>query len=122
MIEIITAGIDDAQLIAEIGAKSFYDAFGKSSTEEDIGIYLSQKFRHENIKLELSDPKAKFLLARCNGSTAGYAKLINSPLPEEIKDTNAVEMQRIYAKRILRDEDRQRNDARLSGNCRRRRL
>jgi ribosomal protein S18 acetylase RimI-like enzyme len=97
MIDVKPAGIKDAALISAIGAKSFIEAFGAQNKKEDIELYIAEKFNLEHIKEEVSDPKASFFLAYYEGKPAGYAKLIHSPLPEKIKDTNAIEMQRIYA-------------------------
>lgn len=97
MIEVRQAGIVDAALISALGAKSFIEAFEKQNSQEDIRLYVSEKFSLEHIKEEVSDPLAGFFLAFYSCKPAGYAKLINSPLPEQIKDLKAIEMQRIYA-------------------------
>ena len=96
MIDIKQAGIDDATLISGLGAKSFFEAFGEHNKKEDVELYIAEKFSIEHIKEEVSDPMASFFLAYYNENPAGYAKLINSMLPEQIKDLKAIEMQRIY--------------------------
>jgi len=116
MIEIRHAGLDDTELISDIGAKSFFDAFAEHNTNEDIDKYLTEKFSKEHIKGEISDPLASFFMAYYMGKPAGYAKIIQSPLPEqmsvtpfhpaeagfpspkgwEITTLKAIEMQRIY--------------------------
>ena len=96
MIDIKNAGIDDAVLISALGAKSFFDAFGEHTKKEDIEYYISGKFSTEHIKEEISNPLSNFFIAYFNHKPAGYAKLINSPMPGEISTLNAIEMQRIY--------------------------
>lgn len=96
MIEVRSALKNDAALISGLGAKSFFEAFGKHNKKEDIENYIAEKFSLEQIKEEISDPLASFFLAYYDSEPAGYAKLIKSNLPEQIKDKNAVEMQRIY--------------------------
>ena len=97
MIEVRHAGIKDAALISALGAKSFIEAFGEQNKKEDIAFYVADKFNLEHIKEEVSDPLAYFFLANYSDKPAGYAKLIHSKLPEQIKGQNAIEMQRIYA-------------------------
>lgn len=96
MIEVRSALKNDAALISGLGAKSFFEAFGEHNKQEDLEIYIAEKFSMEQIKEEISDPLASFFVAYYESEPAGYAKLIKSNLPEQIKDKNAVEMQRMY--------------------------
>ena len=96
MINIKHVLADDAALIANIGAKSFFDAFSESTSPEDMQNYLLEKFSAVNITKEIADPDSEFFAAYYNNIPAGYMKLIKNPLPEKIKDRNAIELQRIY--------------------------
>jgi len=96
MIKVRRAGLKDAVLISGLGAKTFFEAFGEFNTKEDIETYIAENFSAENIKEEVSDKRSSFFLAYYDKMPAGYAKLISSKLPEQIKELKAIEMQRIY--------------------------
>src|SRR4030095_16658034 len=96
MIKIRPAGINDSEIIADVGSRSFQDAFGMRNSPEDMQKYLSEKFSLENIIKEISDVNAKFFIAYFNEIPAGYLKLVKSDVPEEIKSRNSLELQRIY--------------------------
>jgi ribosomal protein S18 acetylase RimI-like enzyme len=96
MISIRPAGIKDSEIIADIGSRSFQDAFGSRNSPEDMQKYLLEKFSIENIKKEISDINANFFIAYYQEIPAGYLKLIKSEVPIEIKTGNSLELQRIY--------------------------
>jgi ribosomal protein S18 acetylase RimI-like enzyme len=96
MISIRPAGINDSEIIADVGSRSFQDAFGENNSPADMQKYLLEKFSIENIKKEISDVNAKFFIAYYNEIPAGYLKMVKSDVPAEIKEKNPVELQRIY--------------------------
>lgn len=96
MITIRHADVSDAKIIADIGSRSFYDAFAASNTPEDMKNYLAEKFSEQHITEEISDPHADFFIAYSDNSPCGYLKLIKSIPPQLIKDLNTLELQRIY--------------------------
>jgi ribosomal protein S18 acetylase RimI-like enzyme len=96
MITIRRADIIDAPVIADIGSRSFYDAFAGSNTPENIQNYLAEKFSVQHITEEISNPDSEFFIAYSDNVPCGYMKLINNPLPEQIREFNSLELQRIY--------------------------
>lgn len=96
MIRITEVSPEDAEIIADVGSRSFYDAFASSNSHDDMQKYLSEKFSPINIRKEISDSRAKFYLASYESLVVGYMKLINGDVPKEIKDKNSLELQRIY--------------------------
>lgn len=96
MIAIKHADVSDAKVIADVGSRSFYDAFAEGNTPENMQNYLAEKFNVEHVTEEISNPDAEFCLAYFNNTPCGYLKLIKSTLPEQIKDLNSLELQRIY--------------------------
>ena len=62
-LEIRRATIDDAILIASLGARTFETSFGADNRLEDMEQYLSLSFSKTHIEAQLSDPSSIFLLA-----------------------------------------------------------
>ena len=88
---------DDAKMLSELGAKTFYNAFEKDNTPEDIEAYLKGSFSPEIQFNELSMPDVIFLIAESEGIPIGYAQLIMNSKDDAIRRTRPLEIRRIYA-------------------------
>jgi len=88
---------DDAKMLSELGAKTFYDAFAKDNTPENISLYIKNSFSTEIQLNELSRPDIIFLIAELEDEPVGYAKLKMNSDNESVKGTKVVEIERIYA-------------------------
>jgi len=88
--------IDDAKMLAEFGAKAFYDSFAKDNTEENIRLYLKRTYSTEIQLSELTNPGVVFLIAEIEGVTAGYAKINLNSRDESAQGEKTLEIERIY--------------------------
>ena len=88
---------DDAKMLCELGAKTFYDTFAKDNTPENISLYVKESFSTQVQFNELSDANIIFLIAELENKPVGYAKLKLDSKIESIKGTNTMELERIYA-------------------------
>ena len=95
-VKIRRADSSDTQLLADLGARTFSEAFAADNTPENMSAYLSQAFTHESLAAELADPKATFLLASVEGEAAGYAKLYQGESPRSVTGESPMELARIY--------------------------
>ncbi len=89
--------ISDAQLLSELGARTFYDTFAKDNTPENITAYLKSSFSPEIQRKELAEPDVIFLITEYEGTPIGYAQLILDSKDEVIKGFQPLEIRRIYA-------------------------
>lgn len=96
-IEIRYASHRDAELLAEIGATTFYDSYANDIAADDIADYLEASFGTEKQAAELADRSGCFLIAEVDGNTAGYARLLESEAPPDVTP-QAIELQRIYVR------------------------
>lgn len=99
MIYIRYATIADNQLLAEIGAETFYDSFAADNTPANMTSYLSSAFGPDIQRTELIDPHSRFLIAEVAGETAGFAQLKFGAAPAEISGRQPMEIARIYARK-----------------------
>lgn len=88
---------DDANMLAEFGAKAFYDSFAKNNTEENIRLYLKRTYSPEIQLRELSNPGVVFLIAEIEGNAVGYVKINLNSRDNSIKGAKTIEIERIYA-------------------------
>lgn len=91
------AGISDAELIADMSRKTFYDTFAGYNTAGDMEKFMEEQFTRENLINEVSQPGNIFLLAYSDGQPAGYARLRYSKAPAAITGFRAIEIARIYS-------------------------
>jgi ribosomal protein S18 acetylase RimI-like enzyme len=95
------ATLDDADLLAELGARTFAETFAVDNTPEDMAAYLAASFGSEIQKAELADSESTFLIAELDGVAVGYAKLHPGPAPEGVTDDHPIELVRLYVARAF---------------------
>lgn len=91
------ATIDDNLLLAELGARTFYDTFAADNTPENIARYLAASFSPEKQAVELAEPGSVFMIAEIGETVVGFARLKEGPAPECITGDRLIEIVRIYA-------------------------
>ncbi len=91
---------EDAELLAELGAKTFYDAYVPDLPPQMVADFLPEIFSLALQTAELADPGTIFLIAEINKEPAGYAMLNERPSPEGLADKRAIMLPRIYLHQI----------------------
>lgn len=84
------------QELINIGKQTFSDTFSSTNSKEDMDAYLEKKFSIEKISEELNDRNSAFFFAKETKNIVGYLKLNFGNSQTELKDKNAVEIERIY--------------------------
>ncbi len=93
------ANSDDNILLAEMGARTFSDAFGADNTPEDMAAYLAAAFSPAKQAAELADPSSVFLIAQVGPAPVGYARLKAGDAPAEVTAPRPIELARLYAEK-----------------------
>lgn len=96
IISIQKATHNDIQALQEISKQTFYETFSAVNTEENMKMYLRESFSIEKLSSELNDANAEFYFALLDSSVIGYLKLNFGTSQTEMKDNNALEIERIY--------------------------
>lgn len=86
----------DADLLASLGATTFYESFAAQNTPENMTGYLAATFGPEKQQAELADPRNTFLIAENAGVAIGYAHLRVGKSPASVSDPKAIELVRLY--------------------------
>ncbi|GAB4093804.1 GNAT family N-acetyltransferase [Flaviaesturariibacter terrae] len=92
-----TATVHDAELIADISRKTFYDTFAADNSTEDMDLFLTQQFTRGRLMLEVGRPELRFVLAYIGNEVAGYMKLREAKPPPALGSGSALEIARLYA-------------------------
>lgn len=90
---------DDAELLAELGARTFSETFAANNTPEDMAAYLSSSFSPEQQAAELADPLCLFQIAETNGLAVGYAMLRSGRALDSVTGAQPIELVRLYVSR-----------------------
>lgn len=91
---------EDAEMLAELGRETFYDAFVSHSLmpKADLELYLKDAFSVSQITSELNESQSAFLLAEIGGQAVGYAKLVAEDRKSEVLAEKPVKLKRLYAR------------------------
>lgn len=95
--EIRNAHPADAEMLAGLGRRAFYEAFGIYNDPSDMQAYLDLAFDPARIREQLSDPAMTYLVASINGTPVGYAKLKRNTTVPELENEKVIQLERIYA-------------------------
>jgi ribosomal protein S18 acetylase RimI-like enzyme len=87
---------EEALLLQEIGRKTFAETFSSTNSKENMEKYLEEGFSLAKLQAEINDPNAEFYFAMQDNSIIGYLKLNIGQSQTEIKNDNALEIERIY--------------------------
>lgn len=98
-IDIRVATAHDAALLAELGARTFFDTFAADNSETDMAAYLASAFSPTVQSRELLDPRSTFLVACAGETSVGYARLRFGESRPCAKGRQPVEIARFYADR-----------------------
>lgn len=92
------ASVDDAEMVASLGARLFAQTYGPTHPEPELSRYLARTFSASLMRDALASPDVTMLVAEdSTGSALGYSFLRASPAsPTGVAGERAVEIVRFY--------------------------
>jgi ribosomal protein S18 acetylase RimI-like enzyme len=87
---------EDAALLAELGARTFFETFADDNTAENMATYLASAFGRAQQAAELADVRATFQIAERDGVTVGYAMIRSGEVPPGVSGEKPIELVRLY--------------------------
>jgi ribosomal protein S18 acetylase RimI-like enzyme len=95
-IEIVEVTINNINQLQKIGRETFQETFSEANSEENMKSYLEEKFSNEKLIAEINNKNSIFYFASFNKDIIGYLKINFGESQTELKDNNALEIERIY--------------------------
>lgn len=95
-IEIKRVQLNEIDQLQEIGRQTFFETFSADNSEEDMKKYLEEGFSSEKLTAEITDKNSEFYFALLDNKVIGYLKVNFGQSQTEVKDANALEIERIY--------------------------
>ena len=86
--------------LQQIGRQTFSETFAESNSADNMAKYLAEAYAYEKLNEELNNPNSFFYFAMLDEKVIGYLKLNMGGSQTELKDNDAVEIERIY---VLKD-------------------
>jgi len=96
MVTIQKAEIGDADNLLLYSKKTFYEFFAHLNDPANMEAYSTGAFTPQKILSELSNSDSEFYFAIFEDNIIGYLKLNFNNAQTELKDKNALEIERIY--------------------------
>jgi len=94
--EVLPGDLEQLQLISR---QTFNETFAEVNTAENMAKYLAEELSLEKLSAELSNPSSAFYFVAEGERIIGYLKLNTGHSQTELKDSKAVEIERIYVLR-----------------------
>ena len=88
------------EALQQIGRQTFSETFAESNSAENMAKYLEEAYSFEKLNEELNNPNSIFYFAMLDEKVIGYLKLNMGGSQTELKDNDALEIERIY---VLKD-------------------
>lgn len=99
-IEISQVTPADLDQLQKISRQTFSETFSAENREEDMNLYLEKELSTEKLKAELAEKDSTFYFALLRDKVVGYLKINEDQAQTELRDPNALEIERIY---VLKD-------------------
>jgi ribosomal protein S18 acetylase RimI-like enzyme len=96
MISIVRATTADAQLLADMGAKSFVESHGASATETIVQSYVREKYTAEIMAQELEEPEHIYHIIYQDQQPAGFSKIVHHAQHAAIAPQHVSKLERLY--------------------------
>jgi ribosomal protein S18 acetylase RimI-like enzyme len=96
-INIRKAAEADAELIADLSRTTFYDAFAKDNTKENMDDFMNNVFTKDALMKEVLNNDGVFILALDGEEAVGYARMREYNKEHILEGENAIEIVRIYS-------------------------
>jgi ribosomal protein S18 acetylase RimI-like enzyme len=89
-------GNEQIEQLQKIGRQTFEETFAESNSAQNMAKYLEDAYSYEKLSAELNDPNSIFYFAMMGQDVIGYLKLNVGASQTEVKDNDALEIERIY--------------------------
>ena len=90
------AQVNDAAMLAELGARTFRESFGAENTPENMAAYLEIAFDVSLIARELADLRVTYLVGEIGNAAASYAMVREVDAPASVSGPSPLELVRFY--------------------------
>ena len=96
MIDIIRATVDDAEILAYLGRKTFFDSQYNCAPKDDVEYFLDVTYSKAMFTKALNDPQNIYHLLYYNGEIAGFSNIVVNCPNVHITNQKVSKLDRLY--------------------------
>lgn len=86
----------DLDRLRDISIATFLETYAAQNTEANMIQYVDRHFSHDQLSLELNDPRSVFYLATDADRAIGYIKINFAGAQTDFREEDGAEIERIY--------------------------
>ena len=87
---------EDLPALSSFSRELFFETFRETCSPEDMAAHLERVYNIDRIRGELTDPDIAFFFLYLDGVLTGYIKVNEGSAQTDIRDPEALELERIY--------------------------
>lgn len=104
LIEFIQIDSSATEALVAISTETFTETFAPTNSAGSMAQYVANNLTATKLSKELDCRDSAFYLVKVNSEVAGYLKLNFNEAQSDVKDANAVEIERIYVKKAFQGQ------------------
>ncbi|MEE1944899.1 GNAT family N-acetyltransferase [Pedobacter sp. KR3-3] len=104
LIEFVKIDGSATEELVVISTETFVETFAPTNSTESMAQYVAQNLTVAKLRQELECADSAFYLLKVDSELAGYLKLNFNEAQSDVKDANAIEIERIYVKQAFQGQ------------------
>ena len=105
---------NDYKILVNLGAKTFRQTYKNKANPGDLNYYIKNTFNKNQVLREIRDTSFIILVVSKDDKSVGYAKLLKSKIPSDLKHFRGIELVRLY---VLKNYQGQKIGSQLLSEC-----
>lgn len=94
--KLVKLHLENLEELIEISQGTYKDTFSSENTPENMELYLQDSLNKNSLEKELMNCNSEFYFSKSENVTTGYLKINFGDAQTDIKETNGMELERIY--------------------------
>ena len=86
----------DADLLAELGARTFSDTYSSILPAGDLALYLREAFSTEHMLQDIANPEVLLFVGSTTDAVCSYIELEPTPTRKVVRGAHPIELLRLY--------------------------
>lgn len=86
----------DAGELADLGTRTFLEAYGDANDPADLAAYIADTYTEHLIAAAIREQAVSYLIAEADGRAVGFAKLVDGSTSPEVDAAHPAELEQLY--------------------------
>lgn len=95
-VRIRAAGVADVRELADLGTRTFLEAYGATNDPADLASYIADTYTEHLLAQAIARPEVTYLIAEVGGRAVGFAKLVYGSRTTAVDAVHPAELEQLY--------------------------